>query len=171
VRPDISIVITEGELKGAKGTKSGVPCIALGGVNTWSSSKRNIDLLEPLPKLNWMGRNVTIIFDSDAASNPNVALAQVTLAKKLLALGALPRIASLPTTSSGEKQGLDDFLVSGGDIEEVLKDTRGLALGERLSELNSRFAYVISANLSATVILPIITSQSTLPQEMVTSRR
>jgi hypothetical protein len=147
LRPDIDILITEGELKGAKGTKCGVPCIALGGVNTWSSSKRNIDLLEPLPQINWKGRTVTIVFDSDAASNPNVALAQVSLAKKLLALGALPRIASLPTTSSGEKQGLDDFLVAGGEIEEILKDTRGLALGERLSELNSRFAYVIDQDL------------------------
>lgn len=140
--PTIDIYITEGELKAACAAKHGLVCMALGGVNTWSSSKRNIDLLEPLPKIDWKNRRVTIIFDSDAAINPNVAKAQIMLANKLISLGAIAVIASLPMTSSGEKQGLDDFLVAGGDIQEVLKAAQSIRLGERLAELNTMFSYV-----------------------------
>lgn len=140
--PTIDILITEGELKAACAAKHGLVCMGLGGVNTWSSGKRNIDLLEPLPQIDWKSRHVTIVFDSDAATNPNVAKAQVMLANKLISLGAIAAIASLPMTLSGEKQGLDDFLVAGGDITEVLKATQSIRLGERLAELNAQYAYV-----------------------------
>lgn len=146
-RPTEEILITEGELKAACAAKHGYNCMALGGVNTWSSAKRNIALLEPLPQLDWRGRSVIIIFDSDASTNPNVARAQVSLAKMLLALGALPKVATLPPALNGEKQGLDDFLMAGHSLQPILAEVRSLELGDRLSEINSKFAYVMDQDV------------------------
>ena len=150
-----TILITEGELKAAAACKMGLNCMALGGVNVWQSSKREIPLLEPLPQINWHGRVVVIIFDSDAAINPNVAAAQVSLAKMLLKLGALPRIATLPPAADGSKQGLDDFIVSGGNMTNVLAELKGLELGDRLATFNNQYAYVKDQD----VIIELISAQ------------
>jgi len=137
-----TIIITEGELKAACACKFGHICMALGGVTVWQSSKREIPLLEPLTQINWNTRGVVIMFDSDAASNPNVAAAQVALAKMLMKLGAIVKIATLPPTVEGGKQGLDDFLVDGGNLTDVMSELRGLDLGDRLATFNKQFAYV-----------------------------
>lgn len=139
---DMPIIITEGELKAAAACKAGYNCIALGGVTVWQSSKREVPLLAPLPDVNWQGRIAIVVFDSDASSNPNVAAAQVSLAKMLIKLGAIPKIATLPAAYDGGKQGLDDFLVNGGSLHVVLSDLRGLELGDRLAVLNTKYAYV-----------------------------
>ena len=146
-RPTEDIIITEGELKAACACIYGYNCMALGGVSTWSSAKRNVALLEPLPQIDWHGRSVIIVFDSDAATNPNVARAQIALAKMLLANGALPKIATLPPAINGEKQGLDDFLVAGGNLDGVLAEVRSLELGDRFAEINSKFAYVMDQDV------------------------
>ena len=65
----------------------------------------------------WQGRPVFVCFDSDAATNPNVARAEYALAECLTAKGADVRIVRLPTAGdakSGLKAGLDDFLVAHG---------------------------------------------------------
>jgi hypothetical protein len=146
-RPTEEILITEGELKAACAAKHGYNCMALGGVSTWSSAKRNIPLLEPLPQLDWHGRSVIIVFDSDASTNPNVARAQVALAKMLLSMGALPKVATLPPALNGDKQGLDDFLIAGNSLQPILAEVRSLELGDRLSEMNSKFAYVMDQDV------------------------
>jgi hypothetical protein len=146
-RPTEDILITEGELKAACAAKMGYSCLALGGVSVWSSAKRQIPLLEPLPQIDWRGRTVTIIFDSDAATNPNVARAEIALAKALLAQGAIPKLATLPPTISGEKQGLDDFLINGGDLTSVLAEVRSIDLGDRMAEINTKYAYVMDQDL------------------------
>lgn len=137
-----ALLITEGELKAACACIHGFPTIALGGVTMWRSAKKNIDLLPPLSEFNWKGRQVTIVFDSDAATNPQVAAASVALAKRLIYEGALVSIASLPVAFDGAKQGLDDFLVAGMDLRSVLDDPRPLQLGEQLAQLNEAYAYV-----------------------------
>ena len=43
---------------------------------------------------------------------------------------------------NGGKQGLDDFLVAGGDLSAVLADPRPLALGQHLVQFNEWYAYV-----------------------------
>ena len=146
-RPTEDILITEGELKAAAAAKCGYSCLALGGVSVWSSAKRQIPLLEPLPQIDWRGRVVTIVFDSDAATNPNVARAEIALAKALLAQGAIPKLATLPPTITGEKQGLDDFLLNGGDLQSVLAEVRSIDLGDRMAEINTRYAYVMDQDL------------------------
>lgn len=141
-RPAEEIIITEGEFKAACAASYGYNCLALGGVTVWQSSKKQVPLLEPLPQIDWRGRPVTIIFDSDAATNTSVAKAQISLAKMLLQQGALPKIATLPPALSGDKQGLDDFLVAGGNLLAVLAEVRSIELGDRFINFNSTYAYV-----------------------------
>lgn len=136
-----AIIITEGELKAICGCLHGFLTIALGGVSVWQSKKKGVPLLPPLDKFNWKGRRVTIVFDSDAASNQNVAAAQLRLADELLRLGAVPQVATLEVID-GKKVGLDDFLVQGGDLGAVLSEARSTQLGKALVDLNRRFAYV-----------------------------
>ena len=136
------LLITEGELKAICACQHGYPTLGLGGVTVWRSAKKGVDLLPPLDQFNWKGRQVTIVFDSDAATNPHVAAAQVSLAKKLILLGAAPRIASLPADSSGAKQGLDDFLVNGNDLGLVLSETKLLMMGELFTDFKIGRAHV-----------------------------
>ena len=136
------LIITEGELKACCAQLLGFNTIALGGVAVVQSPKKGVSLLPPLDKFNWKGRSVTVIFDSDAASNPQVASASVRLARLLLNRGALPKVASLPSTAGGQKQGLDDYLVSGGDLVHIIETARTIELGEHLTRLNESYMYV-----------------------------
>ncbi len=108
------IYMTEGEKKAACGCAHGLATIGLGGVDMWRATKRGIEFLPQLEQVQWKDRQVFIIFDSDAATNPNVVRAQRQLAAALLAKGAKPSIVSLPATGDGQKQGLDDLLVAAG---------------------------------------------------------
>jgi hypothetical protein len=68
-------------------------------------------------------RDVVIVFDSDAATNPEVRTAELKLAAYVESLGARVTIVRLP----GHKVGLDDFLAAGhGEA-----DLRGLARAAR----------------------------------------
>lgn len=137
----IPLLITEGELKAACATQHGWATLGLGGVTVWQSAKKQIPLLPPLDQFNWKARPVTIIFDSDAASNPDVARAQIRLADELRRLGAVPSVASLPA-EPGCKVGLDDFLVAGGDLSQVLQQARMTDVARALVALNERYIYV-----------------------------
>lgn len=124
--PNERIVITEGELKAAAGCLAGSAVIGLGGVDVWRSAKRGMELLPALLEIEWSGRPVVILFDSDAAHNPNVVRAQRSLARALLNRGARPSIAALPPGPGGAKQGLDDWLLAtGGDALAPLLDGAG----------------------------------------------
>jgi P4 family phage/plasmid primase-like protien len=112
------LIITEGEKKALKGCLERFPTIGLGGV--WCF-KRDGQLLPELQRFAWKGRPVSVVFDSDAASNPHIGHAQRSLAKLLVERGAEVSIVSLPDTDDGTKQGLDDFLVrQGADALEAL---------------------------------------------------
>jgi putative DNA primase/helicase len=74
----------------------------------------------PIPDLGrvqWRGRTVSILFDSDRKSNPLIRSAERGLALELKSRGApVIRIVELPELSGLEKTGADDFLahVEGG---------------------------------------------------------
>jgi len=137
-----AVLITEGELKAAAACAAGFNCIGLGGVDVWRSGKRGMSLLPQLEAVDWRSRDTTIVFDSDAATNPSVVSAQVRLARELTARGATVKVASLPPTPDGKKQGLDDFLVAGGDVAAVLTSAVPFAEGVALWELNKEIAYI-----------------------------
>ena len=137
----IPILITEGELKAACATKMGWPTLGLGGVTVWQSAKKKVPLLPPLDQFNWKARAVTVVFDSDASTNPDVARAQLRLSDELSRLGAVPKIAALPG-SGDRKTGLDDFLVAGGDLAMVLQQSRATDVVRELSALNEQYLYI-----------------------------
>lgn len=113
--PDIPICITEGELKAACGSaNSGLPTLGLGGVYNWRSAKQNLPLIPDLEGFKWAGRTVYLCFDSDAATNPMVALAAAQLSRTLTDRGAKMYNVELPAAPDGSKQGLDDFAYAQG---------------------------------------------------------
>lgn len=142
--PKVSVYITEGELKAACACAHGLPTLGLGGVDVWRAKKRGIDILPSLEEFEWKGRVVTIVYDSDAATNPNVVRAQRVLARELLGRGALPSIAALPPTTDGKKQGLDDYLVANGveSLQAVLRSAPLFHEAEALWSLNEEVVYV-----------------------------
>ncbi len=164
--PGASIYITEGELKAACGCAKGFATIGLGGVDVWRASKRMIDLLPQLAEIEWGKREVVIVFDSDAADNPNVVRAQRQLARALVGLGAIPTIASLPPAKDGKKQGLDDFLVAEGAdaFVALLKSAPGFPEADALWEMNERMLYVRKPGL----VIDLKTAQQMDPTRFCT---
>jgi len=121
--PTKLLLITEGEKKALAATQFGFPCLGLVGVYGWQR-KRDRDpegrstgpreLIPDLAAVAWAGRRVVIVYDSDAATNPNVRWAEWHLAEALAARGAVVAVARLPQEPDGAKNGLDDFLVRHG---------------------------------------------------------
>ena len=142
--PNVAVFFTEGELKSAAASCVGLATIGLGGVDVWRATKRLIDFLPALEEFEWKGRSVVIVFDSDAATNPNVVRAQCRLAEELTARGAVPAVASLPAGVDGAKQGLDDFLVKNGReaLDEIIRDAPAYPEALALWSLNEEVVYV-----------------------------
>lgn len=138
----IQIVITEGEFKAACACSHGIPCIGLGGVDVWRASKRGIDLLPQLREIDWNNRSVVVVFDSDAARNPNVAAAQIRLARALTDRGARPLVVTLPPGEDDAKQGLDDFLVAGGNLGRLVAVAGPFPESEALWQMNEEVLYI-----------------------------
>jgi hypothetical protein len=140
----VRIYFTEGEFKSAAGCVAGLATIGLGGVDVWRAGKRGIELLPALAAFVWDGRDVCVVYDSDAATNPNVVRAQGQLSRELLARGAMVSISSLPAAKSGEKQGLDDFLVAHGasQLAKLLEESPAFAEAAALWEMNEEVVYV-----------------------------
>ena len=118
------LLIVEGEKKALAGTQDGIPTIGLSGVWNWAM-KRPKDpttgrgtgprkLIDDLERIQWEGRKVTIVFDSDLKDKPEVAWARWHLAQALGKRGADVRAVDLPAGQDGAKCGLDDFLIAHG---------------------------------------------------------
>lgn len=135
VREDVAagsvrLLITEGEKKSLSATQRGFPTIGLPGVNAWCR-KQSTTLNADLAAINWGGRKVFIVFDSDAVDNSSVALEEQKLAMALEREGAIVKVVRLPPgppDSAGEptKAGLDDHLVAygPGDLERLIEEAQ-----------------------------------------------
>lgn len=151
--PHRALLITEGELKAAAACVAGFPCVGLGGVWNFRSAKHGVDFNPVLERFNWLRRNVYLVFDSDLATNPNVAAALAQLAELLANRGAFVYVTWLPSVLGvGEKVGLDDFLVFHGEdgpaqLTTVLRQADLLGLVEPLLALNKRYVYVSNPGL------------------------
>jgi len=89
-RPTQPLWITEGEKKSLKATQEGLPCLALSGVWSWRQ-KLDDGQSGPIPDLDrvtWEDRTVTIVFDSDLATKPDIQRAEAEFAKELARRGA-----------------------------------------------------------------------------------
>jgi putative DNA primase/helicase len=142
--PDKMLVITEGELKAACASKHGIPCMGLGGVWCFTSSKHGLPLLPVFSEFEWADRKVIICFDSDASTNLDIARAENILADRLGALGAEVYIARIPAEGDS-KVGIDDYIVAHGPqqfMAEVLEKATAYAANAALHALNEEVVYI-----------------------------
>ncbi len=120
--PALRLWIGEGVKKGDSLVSRGEHCLNLAGVWNWRGTN-DLGGLTALPDWEAValnGRNVFIVFDSDAATNPGVSKARDRLARFLAAKGAHVHIVHLPPGQGGAKQGVDDFFVRGGTVEALI---------------------------------------------------
>jgi hypothetical protein len=124
---EVALVLVEGEMKSVAGAKSGVPTLAITGVDCFKDKTGN--LAEPLNKFNWTNRKLFICFDADPesdADNPykkGVADGAHRCASHFYTLGADVRLLYIARTKifkPGSKMGLDDYLLAGGTFEELM---------------------------------------------------
>lgn len=162
---DVPIIITEGEFKAWQITKQInkdqllYACIGLAGVTSWTD-RQGLHLHKDLMQVMWRRkssfeekhRKVYIIFDYDGAKdagepNEQVALAETKLAITLRGLGAevhLCRVGKF-APGPGAKYAIDDHLLKGGYLGEVLTATsvvmNGLdSLDVKLHEFSTKYA-------------------------------
>lgn len=143
--PDQPLMITEGELKAAKACQEGFPAIGLGGVYNFRSSKTGVFWLPELEAFEWARRRVSIVYDSDYTSKPDICAAINVLAEELQARGALVELTSIPDVYDDDrKTGLDDFLVNRSDDELIaaLRQSEPLAVSAELWRMNDEVVYV-----------------------------
>lgn len=141
--PSTPIVITEGEKKAALACKLGIPTLALGGVWSFMSKKRNQLLIPELEKIIWKDRDIEICFDSDVMHKAEVRLAMDFLAAEL-SLRSPRRIdfVFLDSEDTDGKTGLDDYLVTHGrDAFEQLQRHPHRS-NAKIQQLNTKVCYV-----------------------------
>lgn len=116
------VVIVEGEKKCLCVNQYGWACVGLGGVWAWQQARPRTEggkaygrrvLIEDLKRITWTGRPVVIVFDSDAAENPLVRMAEFRLSEALIKQGATVRVARI-SQDGDSKIGADDYLVAHG---------------------------------------------------------
>ena len=155
------LVITEGELKAACATRLGIPTIGLGGVWCFKSKGNDMQFLPVLEDFDWKDREVYIVYDSDAVTNPKVVQAENALARELHRRGAYPFIVRLPSIEKDHKTGLDDFLVSRGKdaFNALLEEASDWRTARELHALNEEVVFVRDPGL----VLELETMQKMKP--------
>jgi P4 family phage/plasmid primase-like protien len=116
--PTTELWITEGIKKADSLTSRGLCVAALTGVFNWRSTLGTLGDWEDIPL---KGRSVTICFDADARTNPNVLRAMTRLGNWLKSKG-VNKIGYLivPAETRGKTvKGADDFFAAGGTLEEL----------------------------------------------------
>ena len=133
------IWITEGEFKALCGHAQGLPIVALSGVYNWRTEgeesqllakgeklKDSEALLPELAQVDWAGKEINLLYDSDITPGHKAHDAFPRLAEQLYRLGAGEvRIISLPPVAQGQKTGLDDFILAKGP-EQALQDLQAM---------------------------------------------
>lgn len=71
-------------------------------------------VIPDLDRVTWIDRDVFILYDSDAESNPSVSVARETLADELRTRGARVIVMLLPSLDGLDKTGVDDLLAQWG---------------------------------------------------------
>lgn len=118
IDPTEPLYITEGIKKGDSLTTRGLCTISLAGVYNWRS---HLGTLGDWEDVVLKGRDVVIVFDSDARTNRNVLAAMVRLGRWLESKAARPRYLIVPDRV-GEipVKGVDDYFAAGGTLGDLL---------------------------------------------------
>ncbi|WP_145359454.1 phage/plasmid primase, P4 family [Alienimonas californiensis] len=145
------VVITEGIKKALKAVQEGIPTIALLGL--WMFKVKGEERLVPgLEQVDWDGREVTIVFDSDGRTNRSVRQAAVSLAELLKAAGAEVKVLFLPPGPNGKKVGIDDFLLA-HPVEELEALIADAGPPESIEDAGRRKAGLVDPEELGSVIL------------------
>ena len=162
---DIPIIITEGEFKAWQLTKQitadglAYAAVGLAGVTSWTD-KSGLHLHKDLMKIIWQRkssfaekhRKVYIVFDYDGAEdhgepNEQVGMAETRLAVTLRGLGAEVHLCRVGKFGSGKgsKYAIDDHLLAGGQLAQVLTATSAVMNGidtleTKLYEFKTKYA-------------------------------
>jgi len=109
------IIVCEGEKKTLAAYQAGFNAVGVGGVWNFLSNGKPI---ADLNLIQWDGRDAMIIPDSDVFGRVDLLRAIYVLGRELRALGATVLVAQIPQ-SGAAKVGLDDFLLPGGDVQQL----------------------------------------------------
>ena len=121
--PAAPLLITEGEKKALAADQHGFACVGLGGVWSWMVKREKDDdgkgtgpreLIPDLAAVEWPGRVVTVVYDSDLTDNPDVQWARWHLGEALRERGAAVHVVDLPAGTDGAKLGVDDYILAHG---------------------------------------------------------
>ena len=111
---DGPLYVCEGEKKTLAAYQHGLNAVGIGGVWNWISKGEPID---DLSLIEWEDRETVIVPDSDVFERPDLLRAIYALGRELRNQGATVQIAQIP--HSDAKVGLDDYLLAGGNVEEL----------------------------------------------------
>lgn len=122
-RPDVPLWFVEGEKKADALVSAGQCAVSMPGVTAYKSRNEfgGTTFNADFDYITFKARLVRIVFDSDAATNPHVNRAEAMLAEHLRRKGATVIILRLPPADDGAKQGVDDYLAAGHDIDDLLE--------------------------------------------------
>jgi hypothetical protein len=122
--PSVLLLIGEGIRKGDCAVSRGFHCLNLSGVSNYrgTNEKGGKATLHDFGDIALNGRRTPIVYDSDGGTNPQVLQAAKGLQALLRRRQAEAPIVFLPPGPNGEKVGLDDFLLAGGDIEALIAE-------------------------------------------------
>jgi len=144
--PTIPLWITEGVKKADCLVSHGQCAVALQGV--WCWQKNGV----PLPEwedIKLHGRQVFVVFDSDVMIKANVQLALGRLVAFLASRGAEIKIFYLPDEADTKKQGVDEYLVSGGTVRQLMEMAEVYK-----PERNGKLGTITAADLMAQELPP-----------------
>ncbi|MBP0031520.1 DUF3854 domain-containing protein [Roseofilum sp. Guam] len=136
--PHLPIAITEGAKKAACGIENGYITLSIPGCTMGHKPGSN-ELVDTLGAVCEEGRPVTLLPDYDFRSNPAVYRAWLKLAKTIETAGCKVTIGcwELTDVPNHEKltteniKGMDDFIVNGGNFDEVIKAAMTIAQWEK----------------------------------------
>jgi len=131
--PNVPLIITESAPKADALVSLGYVAIAMNGC--WGfrhTNERGGKTIVPcFEAIALNGRDIFIANDSDAFTSLNVAAATERLGR-WNARKAHVKVLRIPPMADGEKQGVDDFVASGGDIAQLIADA--VPLGRFIDE-------------------------------------
>jgi len=135
--PEEPLFVTEGIKKGDSLASLGLTAISLTGVWNWRgrNAQGGSVALPDWENVAIKGREILIIFDSDAAANDSVLRAEKRLAQFLESRGGNVKILRVPPGIGGAKVGIDDFIAQGGDLttlEEATEEARPAIVADEL---------------------------------------
>jgi hypothetical protein len=118
---DGPLYVSEGEKKTLAAIQAGMNAVGIGGLWNWLTKGEPID---DLKLIEWDGREVVVIPDSDVFQRQDLLRAVYALGRELRERGAAVSVAEIPQPGQ-EKIGLDDYLMAGGRVEDLESVTLG----------------------------------------------